>query len=176
MQHNSMYFLLRGKGQGTAGWTLRRATAGPSGWKDMLASAVGASEGCPELRHRAEGAAELKGAARAEGAAQSWGSRLLLRPCRAQLCRDTSPFRPLRTSTEASIETIRAQLPSLSLPQCSYPSLAWSAGHSPLHFLQVNIWLRVCCPGSCPRPWLHPLCRLILRISPVRWTQLISNL
>lgn len=153
MQHNSMYFLLRGKGQGTAQVdTVEGHPAGPSGWKDMSASAVGASEGCPELRGATQSWGEPP---RAEGSCQSWGeppraegSRLLPQALQDSSAGTLLRFRPLRTSTEASIG-IASEPSFLPFPfhSAPYPSLAWSAGHSPLHFLQVNIWLRVCCPG-----------------------------
>lgn len=79
-------------------------------------------------------------------------------------------FRPPRRSREAStaIASEPSFFPSL-FHSAAYPSLAWSAGYSPLNLPWVNIWLRVCCPGILT--WaltsLLPSC-IILRISPIR--------
>ena len=140
-----------------------------------------AEEGCPELRRAAQSWGDLP---RAEGsgpelrgAAQSWGeppraegSRLLPQALQDSSAGTPLHFRPLRRSTEASIRISSEPnfFPSL-FHSAPYPSLAWSAGHSPLNFLQVNIWLRVCCPGilTLALTSLTPS-RIILRISPVR--------
>ena len=100
-------FLLRGKGQGTAQMdTVVGPPAGPSGGKDMLASPVGPSEGCPELR----------------GAAQSWGEPPAPSGPAGQLCRDTAPLQASeKVNGGLHRDCIRAQLLSLSLPQCSLP-------------------------------------------------------
>lgn len=149
MQHNSMYFLLRGKGQGTA-WvdTVEGHPAGPSGGKDTSASAVGASEGCPELR----------------GATQSWGeppraegSRLLPQALQDSSAGTLLRFRPLRTSTEASIG-IASEPSFLPFPfhSAPYPSLAWTGQVTP-HYTSYKLIFdsEFAAQGSWPRPWLH---------------------
>ena len=164
-----------GKGRERPGWTLCWAAPlapqeGRTRWPRLSAPRRAAqswgelprAEGtCPELR----------------GAAQSWGeppraegSRLLPQALQDSSAGTRLHFRPLRRSTEASIRISSEPnfFPSL-FHSAPYPSLAWSAGHSPLNFLQVNIWLRVCCPGILT--WaltsLTPS-RIIRRISPVR--------
>lgn len=153
--NNSMSSYCEGKGRERPRWTLWRAALlapqeGRTCWPHLSAP-----------RRAAQSWGELP---RAEG------SRLLPQALQDSSAGTPLHFRPPRKSTEASIGIASEPnfFPSL-FHSAPYPSLAWSAGHSPLNFLQVNIWLRVCCPGILT--WaltsLTPS-HIILRISPVR--------
>lgn len=134
---------------------------GPSGWKDMLASAVGAH------RRAAQSWGEPPRSwgepPRAEGSCQSWGEppraegvACSLRPCRTALQGHFSKTSQASRRRQQGSIGIASEPSFLPFPfhSAPYPSLAWSAG--PPHYTSYKlIFDSEFAQGSWPRPWLH---------------------